>query len=250
MKQEASEQTALRLREQARKAERLDRPVCGRFVAGEERVLALHAAAEAGVAVDFDGGWPEAERVQVCFHPSGEMPAYTCVWLEITWNARFGSPAHRELLGSLMALGFDRSLMGDLVVQEGRAHLCVMPEIAPVLAESWREAGHTALRVRPLTEPPDIEPPRGALRRDTVASLRLDSVLASGMNLSRARAAELIRAGSVQVAHVPEERPDRLLRAGDLLSVRGFGRIRLAEAGEETRKGRLPVVLEVFSAKA
>lgn len=250
MKQEASEQTALRLREQARRAERQDRPVCGRFVAGEERIMALRAASENGVAVDFDGGWPEAERVQVCFHPYGMAPEYTHLWLEAIWNARFGSPTHRDLLGSLMALGYDRSLLGDLVVQEGKADLCVLPEILPLLMDGWCEAGHTALRVRPLEDVPDIEPPRGALRRDTVASLRLDSVLASGMNLSRARAAELIRAGNVQVAHVPEERADRLLHEGDLLSVRGFGRVRLLAVGEETRKGRLPVTLEVFNRQA
>ena len=82
--------------------------------------------------------------------------------------------------------------------------------------------------------------------RDTVASLRLDSILASGMRTSRAKAAEMIRAGLVSVEHAPEERIDRILAEGQLLSVRGFGRIRLRNVGERTRKDRLPVTLEVF----
>ena len=48
------------------------------------------------------------------------------------------------------------------------------------------------------------------------------------------------------VDHVPEERVDRALNEGDLLSVRGFGRIRLTGVGERTRKDRLPVMLEIF----
>ena len=63
------EQRVLRLRQAAQRAARLDRPVAARFVAGEERALAVHEARVAGVAASFDGGCPDAERVQVCFHP-------------------------------------------------------------------------------------------------------------------------------------------------------------------------------------
>ena len=80
MSAERPEQTALRLREQARRADRLQRAVCGRFVAGAERALALQAARESGVEADFDGGWAEAERMQVCFHPPGVPPESNAVW--------------------------------------------------------------------------------------------------------------------------------------------------------------------------
>ena len=46
---------------------------------------------------------------------------------------------------------------------------------------------------------------------------------------------------------LPEERVDRLLVAGQLLSIRGFGRVRLVEVGSPTRRDRLPIVLEVFA---
>ena len=85
------------------------------------------------------------------------------------------------------------------------------------------------------------------MMRDTVASMRLDSVLASGMRISRAKAAEIIRQGLVSVDHQEEERVDRQLSQGQLLSVRHFGRIRVREVGEPTRKDRLPVTLEIFS---
>jgi RNA-binding protein YlmH len=45
---------------------------------------------------------------------------------------------------------------------------------------------------------------------------------------------------------MPEERTDRVLEAGALLSIRGFGRIRVREVGSPTRKDRLPVQLEIF----
>ena len=247
MRLDGQEQLALRLHQAAERADKLSRPITARFLTGAERSLAIHAAREAGVSVAFDGGWPEAERVQPCFYPADEEPLFTGVWMEARWNAKFASVDHRALLGSLMALGMDRAFLGDIIAQEDRAYLYVLPEMAARLPMEWNQAGRATLTVTGLDAPPAIEPPKGSLLKDTVASLRLDSVLASGMKLSRARAAEIIRQGSVMVDHLPEERVDRLLAAGQLLSIRGFGRVRLVEVGSPTRKDRLPVTLEVFA---
>lgn len=246
MVKEVSAQLGLRLLQNAERADRLDIAVPGRFVTGEERAMAIHAAREAGVTASFDGGWPDAERVQVCFHPAWTEAEFTAVWAEIRWAAKFAHVEHRDLLGSLMALGMDRSFFGDLIAMEDRAYLLCLPEVAARLPVEWDKAGNVPVRVTLLEEAPVIEPPRGEMLRDTVASLRLDCVLSAGMKTSRSRAAEIIRAGAVAVDHMPEERTDRILNAGQLLSIRGFGRIRLVEVGGPTRKDRLPVMLEIF----
>ena len=246
MMKDMSNQLALRLQQNAQRADRLDIPVPGRFVTGEERAMAVHAAREARVAVSFDGGWEGAEREQVCFHPAWAEAEFTAVWVEIRWAAKFAHVEHRDLLGSLMALGMDRSFFGDLIAQEDRAYLLCLPEIAARLPMEWDKAGNVPIKVQLLEEAPAIEPPKGEVLRDTVASLRLDCVLSAGMKTSRSRAAEFIRMGAVAVDHMPEERTDRILTAGQLLSIRGFGRIRLYEVGSPTRKDRLPVQLEIF----
>lgn len=247
MRQDGLEQLALRLRQAAQRADKTCAPVACRFLSGAERSLALHAAREAGVAVAFDGGWAEAERVQPCFYPMGEEPAFTGVWMEARWNARFAQVDHRALLGSLMALGMDRAFFGDIIAMEDYAFLYVLPEMACRLPMEWNQAGRASLTLRQLPQAPDIHPPEGTLLRDTVASLRLDSVLASGMKTSRARAAEIIRQGSVMVEHVPETRIDRMMAPGQLISIRGFGRVRLKDVGTPTRKERLPITMEVFA---
>ena len=105
MRADAEGQTALRLRQGAQRAEKLDRAVPGRFVTGMERQEAQREAKVCGVLASFDGGWDDAERVQVCFHPDGVDAEFTAVWLEISWAAKFARVGHSDLLGSLMALG-------------------------------------------------------------------------------------------------------------------------------------------------
>ena len=241
-----SDQLLLRLRQSAERADRLDMPVQGRFVTGEERAAAVHVAREARVAASFDGGWEGAEREQVCFHPGWAEAEFTAVWVEIRWAAKFAHVEHRDLLGSLLGLGMDRSFFGDLIALDDRAYLLALPEVASRLPMEWDKAGNTPIKVMLLDEAPHFEPPKGDMLRDTVASMRLDCILASGMKTSRSRAAEIIRTGAVSVDHMPEERTDRLLEAGALLSIRGFGRIRVREVGSPTRKDRLPVQLEIF----
>ncbi len=146
-----------------------------------------------------------------------------------------------------MALGTDRSVFGDLIAEEDQAWLAVLPETAQRLPMEWLSAGRTAIRVTAVEEAPVLHLPKGIEKRDTVASLRLDSILASAMNLSRSTAAERIRAGQIDVDHREETRVDRMLQEGQLISVRGFGRIRLMAIGEPNRRDRIPVQFELFT---
>lgn len=246
MKGDENEALRARLDDLARRAGRLWTPLCSRFLTQEEQSLAKRCAAENGVLAAFDGGWEGAERTQCCFYPDGLEPVFTGVWLEVSWNAKFATVDHRALLGSIMALGMERALLGDMVLETDRAYVRAVPELGARLPQELTRAGSASVRVRLLDTPPALTPPKGIELRDTVASLRLDSVLASGLKTSRAKAVEWIRQGAVQVNHSDEERTDRQLAPGDLISVRGFGRIRLLEVGAPTRKDRMPILLEIF----
>ena len=84
------------------------------------------------------------------------------------------------------------------------------------------------------------------LRRDTVASLRLDSVLAVGFSLSRSRAAELVRAGRAEVNWQPCDKPDRVVQQVDVLTVRGIGKCTVDEVGGLSKKGRTGVTVKRY----
>ena len=54
----------------------------------------------------------------------------------------------------------------------------------------------------------------------------------------------LIAAGLVKLNHVPQLRPDARLEEGDLISARGYGRVRVTAFQGESRRGRQ--VVQVF----
>ena len=246
MQEESQDKLRLRLESGSKAAQKRDIPVPGRFIARDVFSQAVHIARQFDVAASVFGGYPEAERVQVCFHPTEDEPVYTGTWLQISWNPRFASPTHPELLGSLMGLGFDRSYFGDLIAGERAAHLYAMPEMAQRLPMEWTQAGRTSIEVTVLSEPPVLSLPHGIMEEFSAASLRLDAVLSGGLHVSRAKAADMIRQGLVMIAHQEETRIDRQLQEGDLISIRGHGRIRVSGIGGLSRKGRTYIQVECF----
>lgn len=237
---------AARLEELCSRSAKQQMSVFTRFLAPPEAVSARQAARDAGMEMTLSGGYPDAERVMACFHPPGETPDFPIACLRIAWDGRYGQADHRAVLGSVLALGIDRSLVGDILLSQDGAFLLAVREMASFIAEGMDRAGGVPVKVQVLEEIPPLKPQEGTAFRRTVASLRLDAVLAAGLDLSRSDAAALVLTGCVQVNHRPELRPDHPLAQGDLLSIRGYGRLALKQEGPPNRKGRIPILLESY----
>lgn len=232
-----------RLRELAVRASRRGEAAFTHFMDLNQIQLALAASHAAGVRLALEGGHPDAERRMGAFYD--DEPPEQWQWpiqpVEVTWRAQFGYPEHRDLLGALMGLGFERERMGDIVLCGERAYVFAEPEIADYIVRSLESAGRVAVKARLAEGVPDLPPPAGRTFRDTVPSLRLDAVLAAGFSLSRSEAADRIAHGRVFVNQAQQLRTDADIQEGDLISLRGEGRMRLESVEGETRKGRIAV---------
>ena len=220
-----------------------------------EQAVAMAAARElsAGVRTHMYGGYDGAERRMMVCIPS-ELPMTDeeatdglLEVLRIEKPAISRSLSHRDYLGSVLGLGIDRSVTGDILVREDGADMIIVPEIADFLLQEYRQAGRTNVRtsVVPLSELiiPDV---RTETVRDTVPSLRLDNIISSAFRLSRARAAEAIRAGIVSVDHLECLKPDFRINEGAILVLKGRGKAVLREIGSESKKNRIWVRIERY----
>lgn len=212
------------------------------FLSPAEALWAQASANRQRVNVSFQGGYEDAERCIACFWDDEEPATFPLTALELTWPHQ-AAPGHRDVLGSVMGLGIKRSCVGDIILQAERGYLFAEEQMAGHIANSLLSAGRIKLQIRQLESWPQLEPPKGVEKHDTVHSLRLDAVVAAGFNLSRTDAAELIAAGHVKLRHLPTERTDARVQEGDVISARGHGRLVVEEVGQPTKKGRLPLRL-------
>ncbi len=219
-----------------------------RFLDPAERAHAQRAASEAGVRVAFYGGYPDAERAVAAFYVE-EAPDdadWPVVCVRAAWDARFGEATHRDLLGAEMALGLERACLGDIAMGEDAAYLFALEDAARYLEGNLTGAGRCKLHLTRVDGPGPLAEPEGRVIRITVGSMRLDAVVSGAYNLSRTEAQRLIARELVKFNHVPEARADARVRAGDLISARGYGRAKLLGEAQETRKGRLALQVMVY----
>ncbi len=198
------------------------------------------------------GGYEAAERQMVAFLPdafcdAGKEIFPMAVVKIVPLNQKFAdSLSHRDYLGAILNLGIDRGKTGDILVMEDGARVICDETLAPFLTAELTRIKHTSVR-------PDIVPmqeftfqPRYEVVRDTVASVRLDSMLSLAFGVSRSRLSELIRGGRVFVdgrmvcSNSYEPKP------GERISVRGMGKFQFCETGKMSRKGRIYITLHKY----
>ncbi len=232
-----------RLCELAKRAQRRGEACFTHFLDLNQQQTAMSVAKSEGVSFVTEGGYEDAERRIGAFYDvePPEIWQWDIQPVEMSWRAQFGSPQHRDFLGALMALGFERERMGDIVLLEGRAFVFAQRDMADYIARSLESVGRVSVKVRLTDGVPDIPPPQGKTFRDTVPSLRLDAVAAAAFSLSRANASQAIARGLVYINQAQQFKSDALVNEGDLISLRGEGRAKLAAVDGETRKGRIAV---------
>ena len=200
----------------------------------------------------FFGGYPDAERKMLIYLPDylDEAALYEedapCICLRAAFF-QGDSPSHRDFLGALMGAGIGRETVGDICVGEGRCDFFVTAEIAPYLLQNFTSAGRTKLHLEqiPLTDACIPEPEVKEIK-DTLASLRLDSVIASGFRIGRSLAAQYVTTGKAAMDGLPCEKPDKPVSEGVKISVRGLGKMKLVKVNGKTKKDRISVVIHRY----
>lgn len=198
------------------------------------------------------GGYPEAERQMLIYLP--DYLEEECLMDEdspvVCLRAVYyegDTLSHRDFLGALMGAGIDRECVGDICVGKGSCDFFVTEEMAPYLLQSFDSAGRTKFRLRrvPLQDA-QIPEPEVKIVKDTLASLRLDGVISAGFRVGRSAAAEYVSAGRAAVNGLPCTKGDKAVSEGDKISIRGLGKIRLAQVNGQTKKGRISVIIERY----
>ena len=198
------------------------------------------------------GGYGDAERKMLVYLP--EYLEESSLMEEdsplVCLRATFydgDSPSHRDFLGALMGAGIARETVGDICVSKGSCDFFVTAEIAPYVLQNFIGAGRTKLHLSQIPlDAVQIDEPETKEIRDTVASVRLDSIIASGFRMGRSAAAQYITAGKAAIDGLPCEKPDKSVPEGAKVSVRGLGKIKLKTVGGQTKKGRISVVIDRY----
>lgn len=255
-----------RLEDLCRRVERRCEPSAGDFLSPGEAALAKTVLARLrpdGIPVFF-GGYEGSERTRLLLLPSymddgapmdagrlldqyPEVARETVAAVKIRGSG-YRKLSHRDYMGSVLALGIERSVIGDIVPEdEFSATVFCAPGMVPFLTQELTRIGNDAVKTEPFEIPQDFTVTRELQEvRDTVASSRLDCIVAALAGLSREKAQLAIRAGEVDVDYLPEERVDRTVAAESVIAIRRVGKFIVRSVDEQTKKGRYRLVADKY----
>ena len=224
------------------------------FLSAPEQRTAVNFCRAQGARHRLYGGYADAERAVLLLLPDYIEPDFTpqedddplCL-LVCHAPASARALSHRDYLGSLLALGLKREVIGDILVRADGADILVLKSIAAFLADEYKAAGSVPLtcEIKSISAlvPPEI---RTETVRESVASARLDNMLSAAFGISRADAISAIARGIVFVNDAEAAKPDARVAPGDKLVLRGHGKAIFDEICGTTRKGRLSVSIRKF----
>jgi len=207
----------------------------------------------------YFGGYCDCERKIAIFVPSFWQADENTLVEKLTENGyepiklisvqkdRFSSLNHRDYLGALMGLGIKREMIGDIIVQDDGCKLFCISSVADFICDNLRQAGRGQLSASSMPIS-DIEPPESKTEISfvSVASLRLDCVVAAAFKLSRNNAVNIINQGLIYVNSEQILKCDYLLKRDDKLVLRGKGKTVIDEIIGESKKGRIHINIKKY----
>jgi len=196
------------------------------------------------------GGYPQAERQRLSIARSElslEPNSIPIAALEISGNFLFDSASHRDFLGALLGNGIVRDKVGDvLVLGEQGAQATIVPELAEFFIMNLNQVRSVPVKTRLIeVSQLKIREPKKKELVTVEASLRLDAVASAGFGMSRSKMVDLINGGDVRVNWKDTASTSHLVKAGDLIAIRGKGRVEVGEIAV-TKKDRYRVQLTRF----
>lgn len=221
-------------------------PVYTDFLNLHEQTVFLSALPEfSHVRVFLDGGYEMAERKIVCFLPvygekEPDREKLPIVPIKIASSAgKFTSPcSHRDYLGAVLNLGIERGKIGDFLVGDGFAYMLCAEKLKDFLMDELRMVRKNPVSCA-LADFSDLE---GQVSFTTVtgsiASLRMDALLALLLKTSRGKASECLAGERVTLNGKLCTSNTAMPKEGDILSVRGVGKYIFDGVLSSTKKGR------------
>ncbi|AZO95109.1 photosystem II S4 domain protein [Iocasia frigidifontis] len=199
----------------------------------------------------IDGGYQGAERNRVTVFPEYLFPEHVDPQVEILkieGNFKFQPVNHRDFLGALMGLGIKREMIGDILILKEMAEVVVAAEMVEFIITKLTKVHQVPVEVMEIKSKELILPSNNTKEiKTTVASMRLDAVASAGFGDSRNKISRDIKSEKVKLNWKTVADPACSVEIGDLISIRGRGRVNVVERIGLSNRGRIKLSLERYT---
>jgi len=201
------------------------------------------------IKYSLQGGYEPSERKNVCFFPYFDLEG--CSNISIIKispiNKKFAEElTHRDYLGAIMNLGIERSKIGDILVNFPNCFVMAVNSLAEYICKEINTVKRNSVAASIVTDKIEALAQKYEIIKGSVASLRIDNILALILKTSRTKVIPLITSERVFVNGSIVTSVSKSIVDGDIISVRGHGKFQFITTLSTTRKDRAFVSIKKY----
>lgn len=233
--------TLIKVRDAVRQCEQKNSPKFIGFLTEAELGSIIPFLKKEKVKYCCFGGYSEASNVFLCIMPEWleeENVVFPISIIEFGYRTNV-LLTHRDFLGTVMALGITRNSIGDILVDSQKTYMFVAESISEYIISQVSKVGSVGVTVKLSNETSFNYVAKMSEHTETVASLRLDCVVAALCNCGRKKACELIESGCVILNSSVIKKCTSLIKQNSIISVRKFGKFIIDDCSGFTKKQRI-----------
>lgn len=247
---EAERAFVRRVQDWVTRVQRDERWLLTDFLTPREQRLVASISSRDGLECAWYGGYSEAERLRCLLMPGDWQPQPDDFSIEVV-HIRLtddGQLSHGSVLGAVLGLGLDRRKIGDIQIEDKSAWVLVTSDVIRYLCDEWTQVGRYPMVAERLLEVNQVEWRAPVYEPETISvmSLRIDAVVAHACHWNREKAQQAVESGLVSLNHIEISKTDEAVQPGDVLSVRGFGRVKILSLLGQSKKQRERVLVGVL----
>lgn len=197
-------------------------------------------------SVESYGVFPDSDRRLIGFNRryEEELPVKL---IKIECNSKFAKLAHKDYLGSIMALGIKREKLGEVVLGDECAYVAIHEDMVHFLLDNLSKVKNLTCICTILDKEKSL--PKIQYEEIIVVSTskRLDCIVSAVANISRNKASEVITQGKVLVNYICTTDKSYEVKENVKITIKGLGKFKICEILGMTKSGRLKIIVYKYS---
>jgi len=200
------------------------------------------------IVCEFYGGYDNSERKILVMSPKWGNNNKEEYLKTLIIHGLFDDITHRDVLGSIMALGIKRETIGDIIVHPEKIGVIVLSELADYIMLNLIKIKNIKIKNIETSDFNSLELPERSydVLNKTVNSLRIDAFISAVCNITREDSQILCKRGLVKINWETVIKPHHLIKENDLISIKGYGRYVFINIDRITKSGRFHIIVQKY----
>lgn len=206
------------------------------FLGEREKLLVCHYLDEQKISYQLFRTVPEANKVILYFGMEGDFVT--------SYRVKNNNQLlqHRDILGSLFALGLTHEVIGDIFVESDFIYFSVLKKIETIIDQGLQRISSVTVHLEKI-DSFQLKEVHEEILTLSVSSLRIDLIVSKLASCSRNQVSSYFRDRKVLLFYQEVLRLDLFLKTGDILSIRTVGKFRIGNILGTSKKGKM--ILEI-----